>query len=196
MRLHYVTSNKTKYDEANLILHRAPNMLENIDLVHTHIDLDELQGEAEIIVSQKVERAFHLLQAPVIVDDISFGLDAILGLPGPYIRSFLETLKVEGLWDLASRYENRQCQATCYIALKLSERDPCRLFHGSIRGTIVAPQGTLHHGPSSWNSIIQPEGHSKTVAQMTLEECSQISPRNRALSSLKQFLSEHNGEPS
>jgi len=192
VRLHYVTSNEKKFREAELILHREPHTLPHLEFIHAHIDLDELQGMPEDIITHKTNRAFEEVQAPVIVDDISFGLNALKGLPGPYIKTFLYTIYPEGLWELASHYEDRRCSASCYIGLRLPHEDQCHVFSGHIEGTVVEPRGSQHCGRISWNNIIVPDGSTRTAAEMTLDEFSQISPRNKALSQLKEFL--HNME--
>ncbi len=186
MRLNYVTSNRVKFEEAQIIL-ASPN----IELIHSHIHLDELQGTPKSIIEHKVIQAFNLLNEAVIVDDVSVSLEALHGLPGPYIRPFLEALGDDGFWDLVKRYENRRISATCSIAYMHSKNLTPLFFDGTVHGTVVEPRGATRHGPHSWNAFTQPDGSEKTMAQMSLEEMSRISPRGNALRQLKNYLLTH-----
>ena len=58
-------------------------------------------------------------------------------------------------------------------------------FEGSIKGTIVSPVGKSVFG---WDPIFQPEGFSKSFAEMTRDEKNQISMRRIALNKLKEFM--------
>jgi Xanthosine triphosphate pyrophosphatase len=60
------------------------------------------------------------------------------------------------------------------------------LFVGEVRGTInFKPQGENGFG---YDPIFIPEGHSRTFAEMSIEEKNSISHRGRAMNKLKEFL--------
>lgn len=187
MEIHYVTSNVTKFEEAQHILvdehHKG-----HFTFIHSPIHLTEIQGTTEEIAFHKVKEAYSILKKPVIIDDISVSFPCLNGLPGPYIRTFLEVLQEEGIWDLISRYNDHRCSCLCTIAFFQDDMHTARLFEGKTSGTCVPPRGTLRHGTHSWNSIVQPDGHDRTFAEMTLKEVSTISPRNKALEKLKTYL--------
>lgn len=184
MRLHYVTSNTTKFEEAALIL----RSLAGIEVLHSYLELDEIQGTSREIAFHKVSQAFALLRESSLIDDVSFHIDALNGLPGPYIKAFLEALGEEGVWRVLQRFENRGCSALCTICIQEHKDSIPHIFEGSLRGTIVPPKGEMRHGKLSWNSFFQPEGYDKTMGEMTLEELSQLSPRHKALTLLKTHL--------
>ena len=52
---------------------------------------------------------------------------------------------------------------------------------GILRGTVVRPRG---HNGFGFDSVVQPEGENRTMAQMSREEKIQISHRGRAFRSL------------
>ena len=57
------------------------------------MDLDELQGEPEFIAMRKAKMASYLLNGgPVIIEDVSLCFNALKGLPGPYIKSFIDKI--------------------------------------------------------------------------------------------------------
>ena len=88
----FVTGNAMKLREVEEILgmNGLPLPLEMID-----IDLDELQeSQPEKIAAAKARLAAEACGGPAIVDDTSLCLNAIGGMPGPYIKWFQQS-KVE-----------------------------------------------------------------------------------------------------
>jgi non-canonical purine NTP pyrophosphatase (RdgB/HAM1 family) len=82
-QLVFVTGNKNKLEEVQKILTYG-------NLTNKKVDLPELQGEAEYIVTEKCRLAAQEIKGPVIVEDTSLCFNALNGLPGPYIKWFLE----------------------------------------------------------------------------------------------------------
>ena len=195
MHIAYVTSNRTKFDEAHHVLYASEDDKKLYHVHHTSILLDEIQGTPQEIAYHKVKEAQHKLGCAVIIDDISVSFPAIGGLPGPYIKSFLEALGEEGLYKLISHYQDHTCYATCHIGfLEDAKKDPL-LFEYSVKGTVVPPKGNItRHGKISWNSIVIPEGSERTFAEMTLEEVSRFSPRGKAIEKFKEYMKKRSGE--
>ncbi len=189
MQIAYVTSNKTKFDEACYILFENPTHPIPYQIQHISLHLEEIQGTPQEIAKHKAKEAHTKLKCPVIIDDISVHCPALGGLPGPYIRSFLEALGEEGLYRLIANYEDHTCYPTCTIGFLDDERVEPIIFQSSIKAKIVAPRGDIsRHGKLSWNTIVQPDGCDKTAAEMTLEEISYISARGMSLKKLKAHL--------
>ncbi|CAF4242594.1 unnamed protein product, partial [Rotaria magnacalcarata] len=57
----------------------------------------EYQGEAEDITKEKATFAAQRINGPVLVEDTSLCFNALHGLPGPYIKWFLDKLGHDGL---------------------------------------------------------------------------------------------------
>lgn len=190
MRLHYVTSNIKKFEEASLILQPLPF----IQLFHSHLELDEIQGSPREIAFHKISQAFSLLREPCLIDDVSFHIEAFKGFPGPYIKSFLMALGEQGVWEVMEHFENRAATAVCTICIQDHKDSIPHIFEGSLQGTIVPPQGETRHGKFSWNVFFQPEGATTTIGEMPLLEISRISPRSKALALLKSHLESHASE--
>lgn len=179
MKIHYVTSNKGKFEEAALIL-------EGVHLIHTPLHLDELQGTKDEIALHKIREAYNKLQEPCLIDDVALFCPALGGLPGPYIRPFLEALDDKGLAALISHYTDHSCNVCCTVAFQAGKTP--LLFEGIVEGKIVSPRGSRKHHKTSWNAIVEPNGSTYTFAEMTLEEMSSCSPRYKALTNLKNHL--------
>ncbi len=185
----YITSNDTKFHEAELILEPVLSEKTNFSLVRKPIALDEIQGPGEEIAVHKTKSAFAVTGGlPVIIDDISLYIDALNGLPGPYIKAFLEQLGTDGIWKLISKLESTSAHVTCRIGFMRDEQEGPHIFSGTFYGNITSPKGVENYGNFSWNAIFQPRGMDITIGQMSLEEISKISPRCIALTQLRQFL--------
>ncbi|KAG6922831.1 inosine triphosphatase, partial [Chelydra serpentina] len=123
----FVTGNAKKLEEVLQILGDAfPYRL-----VAKKIDLPEYQGEPDEISIQKCREAANQIQGPVIVEDTCLCFNALGGLPGPYIKWFLEKLKPEGLCKLLAGFEDKSAYALCTFAFSTGNpEDPVKLFKG------------------------------------------------------------------
>jgi len=61
-------------------------------------------------------------------------------------------------------------------------------FEGVVEGEMVEPRGVLGWG---WDPIFKPLGYTKTFAEMTPEEKTQVSMRKFAADKFKAFLNDH-----
>ena len=55
------------------------------NVVNKEIDIEEVQGEPEVIARKKVLAAAKLVDSPVIIEDVSLCFNSFKGLPGPYM---------------------------------------------------------------------------------------------------------------
>lgn len=176
MSLYFITGNKNKFAEVSAIL---PNV-EQID-----IDLPEIQEiNAKEIIKAKLLEALNHKQAEFIVEDTSLYFDCLNGLPGPLIKWFMETIGNNGLFNIAEKLGNKKVEAKTIIGYAKNP-DEIYYFEGSIMGTIVSAEGKSGFG---WDPIFQPEGFSKSFAELTQEEKNEISMRRIALNKLKEFI--------
>ncbi|NWY70240.1 ITPA pyrophosphatase, partial [Erithacus rubecula] len=146
----------------------------------------EYQGEPDEISVQKCREAARQVQGPVIVEDTCLCFNALGGLPGPYIKWFLEKLKPEGLHKLLAGFEDKSAYALCTFAFSSGNpEEPVRLFKGQTHGMIVEPRGPRDFG---WDPCFQPDGYNQTYAEMPKAVKNTISHRYRALSELSAFF--------
>ncbi|XP_034979588.2 inosine triphosphate pyrophosphatase [Zootoca vivipara] len=183
----FVTGNAKKLEEVIQILGDSfPYRL-----IAKKIDLPEYQGEPDDISIQKCQEAAKQIQGPVIVEDTCLCFKALGGLPGPYIKWFLEKLKPEGLYKLLAGFEDKSAYALCTFAYSTGNPDdPVKLFKGQTQGHIVDPRGPRDFG---WDPCFQPEGYDKTYAELPKSVKNSISHRYKALKELSTYFSqEHN----
>lgn len=180
-RIIFVTGNKNKLREVVTILGKIPGF----ELDNRAVDLMEPQGDSDTVCRTKCEEAARLVGGPVLVEDTSLCFDALGGLPGPYVKWFLDKIGSEGLHRMLAGFEDKRAEAVCTLGFSAGPEKPVRLFHGRTRGIIVAPRGTNNFG---WDTCFQPEGFSRTYAEMSSAEKNAISHRHRAAEALRQFL--------
>lgn len=175
----FVTGNVKKLEEFKAILGTSfPR-----EIVSQKVDLPELQGEINEICIKKCKEAARIIQGPVIVEDTCLGFNALKGLPGPYIKWFLEKLEPEGLYKLLAGFEDKSAQAICTFAYHPGQPNAeVILFQGRTDGDIVSPRGSRDFG---WDPCFQPKGYNQTYAEMPKEEKNKISHRFRALDRLR-----------
>lgn len=63
--------------------------------------------------------------------------NALKGLPGPYIKWFLDKLGPEGLHAMLAGFKDKTAEAVCTFAYSPVEDGEVKLFQGRTQGTIV-----------------------------------------------------------
>lgn len=178
----FVTGNAKKLEEFVAIL--GSNFPRQI--TSKKLDLPEYQGEIDDICRNKCRVAASLVKGPVIIEDTCLCFNAWKGLPGPYIKWFLEKLGPEGLHETLKGRGDYLAEAVCTFAYCSGEDDAdVLLFQGRTRGTIVSPRGPRDFG---WDPCFQPLDHDKTYAELPKEEKNKISHRSKALEKLKHYF--------
>ena len=174
-----VTGNKGKLKEYESLLPK------NIPITFTtrEVDINEIQSlDLEVIVRDKLERAFNMIHAPVIVEDVAAGLTSLNGLPGPFIKFFEEKLGKSALFTLAKQ-PDEPVIITCITGYYDGERMVVGV--GELHGKVVAPRGYNGFG---FDSVIVPDGETQTMAEMSTEKKNTISHRGKAIRALLEQL--------
>ncbi|ENN75241.1 hypothetical protein HUJ04_002238 [Dendroctonus ponderosae] len=178
----FVTGNAKKLEEMLTIL--GINFPRQV--ISKKLDLPELQGEIDEICRKKAETAYELVGGPVLVEDACLCFNALNGLPGPYIKWFLEKVGPEGLNSMLQGFEDKSSQAVCTYAYHPGDRGAeVILFQGRTDGEIVLPRGPRDFG---WDCCFQPQGYSQTYAELAKAEKNRISHRFKAIEKLKEFF--------
>ena len=145
----FVTGNENKLREVRAILGEdAPFALEA-----RAVDLPELQGEPEDIAREKARLAARSVGGPALVEDTSLCFVALGGLPGPYVKWFLDKLGHEGLNNLLAAYPDKSAYAQCVFAYVDGPNGEPKVFVGTTDGTIVPARGPTDFG---WDPVFQP----------------------------------------
>ena len=180
----FITGNNKKLEEVKNILN-TNTLNQSITLKSMKLDLPELQGDPEYIVSEKCRIASLTVDGPVLVEDTSLCFNALGGMPGPYIKWFEDKIGLVGLNNLLMAYEDKSAIAKCIFGYKECNGSPIHIFTGNVYGSIVEPRGPLNFG---WDPIFLPDGYTETFAEMNSETKNEISHRYKALQLVKEFL--------
>jgi len=181
----FVTGNAKKLQEVVAIVGGAKGFPREI--VSQKIDLPEYQGDPSEVCREKCRAAARIVDGPVIVEDTCLGFRAHGGLPGPYIKWYLDKLGVEGLPKLLAGFEDKAAEAICTFAY--SDGADCEplIFVGKTPGCIVEPRGPRDFG---WDPCFLPDDFDQTYAEMDMATKNKISHRGRALEALRNGLME------
>ncbi|XP_010264028.1 PREDICTED: inosine triphosphate pyrophosphatase [Nelumbo nucifera] len=177
----FVTGNAKKLEEVRAILGQS------IPFHSLKLDIPELQGEPEEISKEKARLAAKEVNGPVLVEDTCLCFNALKGLPGPYIKWFLQKIGHEGLNKLLLGYEDKSAYALCVFSLALGPNVEPVTFVGKTMGKIVPARGPNDFG---WDPIFQPDGYEQTYAEMPKAEKNKISHRSKALALVKAHFAE------
>lgn len=153
----------------------------------------EYQGEPEDISKQKAILASQQINGAVLVEDTSLCFNALQGLPGPYIKWFLDKLGHDGLNKLLTPYDDKTAYAQCVFAFCAGPSHEPVTFVGRCPGRIVPARGPNTFG---WDPIFQPDKEQgqpgdQTFAEMDKVTKNRISHRSRSLELVKEFFAKH-----
>ncbi len=170
---------------------KAKNMsrLLGIDIDHQKVDVDEIQSKSpEAVIERKVRQAYELIQKPVMVDDFSMWLDDLDGLPGPFIKFFVDAKNgLINLCRIADGLPSRRATARSYIGIYDGEE--LKIFYGEIKGEISnEPRGGGEHAYGSDPVFIADGYNGKTRSELTAEQYDEVYMRVRPLQQVREYL--------
>ncbi len=171
-----VTGNKHKLLEFGRLL--------PADFPYTHqgLDLEEIQSFDSVkIITDKAKRAYEIIGDPVIVEDVTAGLECLNGLPGPFIKYFEERMGQEALYLLAN--DDKRATITCNIAYY--DGSQLVIGTGKIDGTVVPTRVSTGFG---FDNVFMPNGQNQTFAEMGDAAKDSISHRGLAVRDLLRKL--------
>lgn len=159
----------------------------DIDLEHHNLDLDEIQStDPKEIAEHKVRQAYAILKRPVLIEDTSSGFNALNGLPGPFMKYFLQMEDAqEKMCRMLDAFDDRSAYATAVYAY--FDGTKLEIFVGRLDGVIADhPRGD---GGFGWDSIFEPEGYGGlTRAELNEEQDVESYNKIRDIESLRAFL--------
>lgn len=174
----FITGNKNKAEYLEKLL--------GLKIKHQRIDLDEIQSLSLLeIVEHKVRQAFAILQRPVLVEDVGLFFEDLGGLPGPFIKYFVDNVPFEKICKMVGdTEENRKATARCVFGY--FDGVNLKLFEGQTNGKIAPePRGENGYG---WDKIFIPEGYEITNAEMREEDNHKIYMTTKPIQKVREFL--------
>lgn len=148
---------------------------------HLSANLPEIQSlKIEAIVEEKLRAAFQLIRRPVVVEDVSAGIDSLGGLPGPFIKFFEHKMGRDALYQLRG-----ETAATITCTIGYYNGKTMLTATSEVHGRTVAPRGNFGFG---FDHCFQPLGQDKTYAEMESDEKDRVSHRGLAVAELLRLL--------
>merc|ERR1712224_165081 len=113
---------------------------------------------------EKCKLAAEAAKGPVMCEDTCLCFNALRGLPGPYIKWFLEKLGHDGLNTMIAAHIDKTAYAQCVFAFSPGPGSEVIVFDGRTEGKIVPQRGPTDFG---WDPIFEPnESDGQTYAEM------------------------------
>lgn len=156
----FATTNKEKLLIAQTVCGQA-----GIDIQQEILDIDEIQGEdSELIVRDKVMRAYSSLEKPVVVSDDSWDIPALRGFPGAYMKSINTWFTEDDFLRLMNGIEDRTIILHQYLAFYDGKK--LEIFRNDITGKVIK-EIRGHNSKSPNMSVIVLDADSgKTIAEV------------------------------
>lgn len=190
MRFCFASNNKHKLEEIKSVVGRKFEIVSLAD-IKCNEELPETRNTLEGNSLQKAEYILQHYNTPCFADDTGLEVEALHGAPGVYSARYAGNHRSNDdniallLQNLKSD-TNRKAQFRTVITLIGVEAEPV-FFEGIICGEIITEKrGSSGFG---YDPVFVPEGHSRTFAEMTLEEKNQLSHRAIAVKKLAEYLS-------
>lgn len=155
---------------------------------HKKVDLDEIQSlDLREIVEHKVRQAYEKIQAPVLVEDSSLSFKALNGLPGPFIKFFVDNIPFQDICDLL---KDKDRSATANATFGYYDGETLKIIEGGLNGTIAeSPAGS---NGWDWDQFFIPEGYEVTRASLNDEDYQKTYLQIKPFAELKEFLNSIN----
>ncbi len=174
--LYFVTGSEGKATEAAAIV---PG------LQRIKLDMPELQSlDVEEVLRGKLLAAHQ--QEPdkwLVVEDTTYSVAGLGGLPGTLIKWFEERLYPEGIYEIC---KDRDTSTVVAANLGLIKPDGSMLFvKGEVQGKTVSPVAGEGFG---FDAIFMPDGESQRYSEMGQAAKNKTSHRYKAWMALKELL--------
>ncbi len=194
----FASNNSDKFEEMKAIFSAFPNvtLVKVADLVRNSDKIGQVENHQTYLENSmaKARLINHATHFPSLADDTGLEVDSLNGKPGVHSFRFAKV----GPYAVSREEQNRANIELLLSEMKKSPGAPrtarfvcvvslCMegiLIHaqGVLEGTISSePRGSMGFG---YDGVFIPEGHSKTLAEMTATEKNSMSHRAKAIQGL------------
>ncbi len=173
-RLYFVTASENKFNDYQFLLGKLANLVwfrYNVE--------DVITTDVDILIRRKVETVrVKLPHLPFLVEQTNLMIRVWKNLPGNVAGLFVDGVGVAGICKMLDTFPDRSATAVTKLAYH-SPDGRVAVFAGHLTGTIAPePRGQQIFG---WDAIFIPEGHDRTLAEMSIEQRNSISTRKLAV---------------
>jgi non-canonical purine NTP pyrophosphatase (RdgB/HAM1 family) len=159
--LTFVTGNIGKFEEVRRYINEiAPT----ITLKQAAIDLPEYQSlDIRTVALGKAQKAWELLQEPVLIDDGGIYFERYHQFPGTLSKYIYQGIGLEGIWLLAEK-DPRAYFLSCLVYI--TGPTNYHFFEGVCQGTMIEPVNDVLDGHLPYTHIFVPHGETRTMFQL------------------------------
>lgn len=187
-RLVLASNNPHKIEEMNQVI-GSSFLLKGLADIECFEELPETQETIEGNALQKAQYVFDNYNYVCFSDDSGLEVEALNGNPGVHSAYYAGPQRnaddnIKKLLKNLDGVQNRNAQFRTVIALV--EASGYKLFEGIISGEILLERRGV--GGFGYDPIFKPYGHTKTFAEMSIEEKNKISHRAIAIHKLAEYL--------
>jgi XTP/dITP diphosphohydrolase len=178
--LRFLTRNEGKFRELSELIDSS-----KYELLQDSSEINELQTEdMNLLVRDKVLKAFDKIRRPLIVDHTGLQFDLLNGFPAGLTSVFYDKLQPEGMAKIIGRSVDRKVTAVTLIGY--CDGKKIHSFEGRLSGLVAEePRGTEGF---QWDTVFIPDGYDKTFAELGNRKKNEISMRRLAFNQLAAFL--------
>lgn len=158
----YLTTNKFKFREAEIILKNKYNL--DIEIMNPEFEVYEIQAKTcAKVAAFSVKYAANILGKPCLKSDTGLYLEALGGLPGPYNAYFDKQIGVDKFLKMIKDETNRKATIEHCFAFCEPDKEPV-VFTGKNHGTISKEP---HGKDGRWHDFFYiPDGETRTLAEI------------------------------
>lgn len=185
------TNNQHKLSEIRLLIEPDFRILSLDDIGCTE-ELPETKDTLEGNSLQKAAYVFDRYHLRCFADDTGLEVETLNGAPGVYSARYAGAQRnsednIDLLLKKLSGKKNRKARFRTVITL--IGPDEHQVFEGVVSGTILEKRsGTAGFG---YDPVFQPEGFTRTMAEMSMDEKNRISHRGLAVNKLVTYLKQN-----
>ncbi len=188
MKLVFATHNPGKLKEVQRLIPESIQLL-SLDDIGCDEDIPENGQTLEENALAKAQYVKQNYGMDCFADDTGLLTDALGGAPGVWSARYAgperdSVQNMNKLLDELKGVSDRTARFKTVIALIIDNQT--HFFPGIAEGTII--EKAKGDGGFGYDPIFQPEGETRTFAEMALEEKNLISHRGKALEKLSKYL--------
>ncbi len=155
----FITGNPHKIRAAQHILHSFGATIQSRSL-----DIPEIQSEnSEDIVRDKAQKAFDIVQQPLIVNDDSWIIPGLRGFPGPYMKDINQWFTAEDFLRLTLPLKDRRVFLRQYVIYQ--DQSQTHLIKVDIEGTLLTEIKGQSENPNDQIISFNDQGLSNAEAR-------------------------------
>jgi len=185
-KIYFATGNEKKVKYASELL--------GLPVEAVNLDIDEVQSvDLKEVARKKLDKAFALINKPVIVDDVAMEFEELGRLPGTFIRFFIEEL---GLEKICRLLDGKSRRATVRVIIGYKDEKQTKLFEGAMHGEIANEPhyGEQGFGKGGFSDIFIPDEFGKVSSLLDKDEYARYFTTLRRYEELRHFLNDKSFE--